>query len=253
MTVALAALGWVLAAGALAVALATRRELDARMERLARATHELRRPLTAARLAAHSLAGANGDRAARAAAIERELARAGRLLGDLDGVRGAVAPPCLGEMRLVVVPELLADVTETWAPVAAAQGRTVVVEPWGEVAVVRGDVDRLAQALGNLVANALEHGVGTVRLGVRAGGGRVMLTVADAGAGPQKPLDVLMGGASAGRGHRGRGLAIVAEIARAHGGGIRVEEEQDVRARLVIDLPGAAGPASVSRPERAVS
>jgi len=69
MTVALAALGWMVAAGALAVALATRRELAGRMERLARATHELRRPLTAAQLAAHGIAGANGDRApARAAA-----------------------------------------------------------------------------------------------------------------------------------------------------------------------------------------
>jgi signal transduction histidine kinase len=252
MTVALATLGWVVAAGALAVALATRRELDARMERLARATHELRRPLTAARLAAHGLAGANGDRAARAAAIERELARAGRLLGDLDGVRGAIAPPWLGETRLVVVPELLADVAETWARVAAALGRTVVVEPWDEVAVVRGDVDRLAQALGSLVANALEHGVGTVRLGARASGGRVALTVADAGPGPQKPLDVLVVAASAGRGHRGRGLAIVAEIARAHGGLVRVEQG-DLGARLVIDLPGAPGAASVSRAERAVS
>jgi signal transduction histidine kinase len=252
MTVALAALGWVVAAGALAVALATRRELDGRMERLARATHELRRPLTAARLAAHGLAGANGDRAARAAAIERELARAGRLLGDLDCVRGGVAPAWLGETRLVVVPELLADVTETWAPVAAAEGRTIVVEPWDEVALVRGDADRLAQALSNLVANALEHGVGTVRLGLRASGGRVAFTVADAGPGPRKPLDVLIRAASAGRGHRGRGLAIVAEIARAHGGLARVEQG-DVGARLVIDLPGAACTASACRSERAVS
>jgi signal transduction histidine kinase len=252
MTVALAALGWVVAAGALAVALATRRELEGRMERLARATHELRRPLTAARLAAHGLAGATGDRAARAAAIERELARAGRLLGDLDGVRGAVAPPWLGETRLVVVPELLADVAETWAPSAAAQGRRVVLEPWDEVPVVRGDADRLAQALGNVVANALEHGLGTVRLGVRARGARVVLTVADAGPGPQKPLDVLGRAASAGRGARGRGLAIVADIARAHGGAVRVEQG-DVGARLVIDLPRAAGTASVSRPEQAVS
>ena len=252
MTVAIAALGWVVAAGALAVALATRRELDARMERLARATHELRRPLTAARLAAHGLAGANGDRAARATAIERELARAGRLLGDLDGVRGAVAPPWLAETRLVVASELLADVAETWAPVAAAQGRRVELDPWDEVPVVRGDADRLAQALGNLVANALEHGVGTVRVGVRARGGRVVLRVADAGPGPQKPLDVLVGAAGTGRGSRGRGLAIVAEIARAHGGVVRVEQG-DVGARIVIDLPGAAGTRSVSGPERAVS
>jgi len=272
MTVALAALGWVVAAGALAVALATRRELEARMERVARATHELRRPLTAASLAAHGLAGASGDRAARAAAIERELARAGRLLGDLDGVRGAVAPAWLGETRLVVIPELLADVAETWAPLAAAQGRRVVVDRWNEVAVVRGDGDRLGQALGNLVANALEHGEGTVRLGAGAGGGRVALTVADAGPGLQKPLDKLMRAARAGRGARGRGLAIVADIARAHGGTVRVAGLTAERPKrppwgdgtacggagdagtfLVIDLPAAAGTISATRPARAVS
>ena len=251
MTVALAVLGWVVAAGALAVALATRRELEARMERLARATHELRRPLTAAQLAAHGLAGANGDRAARAAAIERELARAGRLLGDLDGLRGAVAPALLGETRLVVAGELLAEVAETWAPLAAGQARQVLVAPWNEVAVVRGDADRLAQALGNLVANALEHGAGTVRLGVRVCGGRVALTVADAGPGPQKPLDELVRAARAGRGARGRGLAIVAEIARAHGGVVRVEQRA-LSTCLVIDLP-AAGTAATARLARTVS
>ena len=128
MTAAVAAFGWAAAAGALALALAARRELDARMERLARASHELRRPLTAARLAAHGLAGANGDRRARAAAIERELARAGRLLGDLDAVRGAAAPVWPGESRPVALDELLAEVAAAWEPVAAAQGRFVRVE-----------------------------------------------------------------------------------------------------------------------------
>ena len=64
MSAALAAAGWLLAAGALALALATRRELAARMERLARAAHELRRPLTAARLAAHGPAHARDRRGA---------------------------------------------------------------------------------------------------------------------------------------------------------------------------------------------
>jgi signal transduction histidine kinase len=237
VSVALAALGWALAAGALAVALAARRELDARMERLARAAHELRRPLTAARLAAHGLAHANGDRPARARAIERELARAGRLLGDLDTVRGVAAPVWPGESCPVPVQELLVGAAEAW-PEAVGDGRLVVLEAPEAGLVVRGDSGRLAQALGNLVANALEHGAGTVRVGARVAAGGVAVYVADDGAGLPASLDDLVRRARAGRGARGRGLAITAEIARAHGGALRVERGRG--SRVVLDLPCTA-------------
>jgi signal transduction histidine kinase len=234
MIAAALALGWAAAAGLLALVLASRRELDARMERLARAAHELRRPLTAARLAAHGLPGG--------AAIDRELARAGRLLGDLDAVRGA-PPALLGEPVLVVVPELLASVAAAWRPVATAQGRRVVVERRREPLVVRGDEDRLAQALGNLVANALEHGAGEVRLGARGRGGCVELHVSDGGPGLGAPLAELVGRTRDGRGTRGRGLAIASELARAHGGALRAGPG----ARLVVALPAAAGTAAAAR------
>jgi signal transduction histidine kinase len=240
MSVAVAALGWVVAAGALAVALAARRELDARMERLARAAHELRRPLTAARLAAHGLAGANGDRPARAAALERELARAGRLVSDLDAVRGVAAPVWPGESRPVVVAELVAEVAEEWRELAAGWGRRLVVDPLDAAgAVVRGDDGRLAQALGNLVANALEHGAGTVRLGANLRARGVAVHVTDDGSGLPGSLDELVGRARAGRGARGRGLAIAAEIARAHGGALRVERTRR-GLRMALDLPCTA-------------
>ena len=243
MSVALAALGWALAAGALALALAARRELDARMERLARAAHELRRPLTAAGLAAHGLSRANGDRPARARAIERELARAGRLLGDLDAVRGVAAPVWPGESSPVAVQDLLAEAAQAW-PDAVAGGRLVVLEPPDAGVVVRGDPGRLAQALGNLVANALEHGAGTVRVGANVAAGGVAVYVDDEGAGLRASLDELVGRARAGRGARGRGLAITAEIARAHGGALRVERGRG--SRVVLDLPcmAVAGAAS---------
>jgi two-component system, OmpR family, sensor histidine kinase VanS len=258
VTVAVTALGWAAAAGALAVAVAARAELAARMERLARASHELRRPLTAARLAAHALAGANGDWPARAATLERELIRAGRLLGDLDAVRGVagVVPAWPMEMRAVQVGALLLEVAEGF-------GGGLVIEPTNEAVVVRGDADRLVQAIGNLVANALEHGAGPVRLDARAEDDRVQVRVSDAGPGLQASLDELTAGAHGGGGRRGRGLAIVAEIARAHGGVLRAEARApgpfDARrpeamwaapvaprgACLVLDLPRAARPVAV--------
>jgi signal transduction histidine kinase len=243
-----AALGWIAAAGALAVAVATRRELAARMERLARATHELRRPLTAASLAAHGLARANGDGPARAASIERELARAGRSLRDLDAVRGGGTVGIYEPWGLVVVPEMLCGVAGIWAELAAPEGRRVVVEPWNEVLLVRGDGDRLEQAIGNLLANALEHGAGTVRLAAYGGDGRVAIEVADAGEGLPASPDELARRARAGRGARGRGLAIAQEIAAAHGGTLRARPGS---ARVVLELPAAPGTAAANRPSAA--
>jgi signal transduction histidine kinase len=238
MSAAVTAAGWIVAAGALALALATRRELAGRMERLARATHELRRPLTAARLAADGLAHANGDGPGRAASIEREIVRACRLLGDLDAVRGTTAIAFTEEPGLVVVAELLTATAGSWTELAAPEARRVVVEPWDEVLMVRGEAPRLEQALDNLVANALEHGKGTVRLAAYGGDGRVAIEVADAGAGLPAPLHDLIHGARAGRGTRGRGLAIAREIAAAHGGALRAEPGA---ARVVLELPAAAG------------
>jgi signal transduction histidine kinase len=242
VSAALAAAGWVVAAGLGALALATRRELSSRMERLARAAHELRRPLTAARIATHGLGSANGDRPARAAAIERELARSARLLDDLDAIRCAPGEVVLVEIaRPVSVPELVTDLAMTWEPIAAAHGRQIVLEPWDELPVVRGVEARLAQALGNLVANALEHGAGTVRIGARSEAGRVRVEVADAGPGLPEPIETLARGARGGRGRRGRGLAIAAEIARKHGGRLDAPPRSASGARVVLDLPAATG------------
>ena len=56
----------------------------------------------------------------------------------------------------------------TWRMVAGVFGcRVELVEPRSG-ATVRGDRVRLTQAVGNLVANALEHGDGRVRLRARA-------------------------------------------------------------------------------------
>jgi len=92
------------------------------------------------------------------------------------------------------------------------------------------DVPRLEQALGNLVANALEHGGGTISLTVAARDGRVELHVIDEGPG-FPPAFVAhaferfsRADAARSRGGAGLGLAIVDAIARAHGGSACVEE-----------------------------
>ena len=88
----------------------------------------------------------------------------------------------------------------------------------------RGDRDRLEQALGSLVDNALTHGEGTVRLEAESADIEIALRVSDDGYG--FPDDFLpraferFSRADEARtsGGAGLGLAIVEAVARAHGG-----------------------------------
>ena len=88
----------------------------------------------------------------------------------------------------------------------------------------RGDRDRLEQALGSLVDNALTHGEGTVRLEAEPADGEITLRVSDDGAGfPDDFLPRAFERFSRADGARtsggaGLGLAIVEAVARAHGG-----------------------------------
>ena len=62
-----------------------------------------------------------------------------------------------------------------------------MVEPSAAPLVVRADRLRIAQALANLVANAVEHGGGEVRVRARAVDGRARIEVTDGGPGLPAP------------------------------------------------------------------
>jgi signal transduction histidine kinase len=232
---------WGVALAAMTVAALAWRELRRGRELVARACHELRGPLTAAHLALH--AGArHGDptAAGRLAAIELELRRAGLALDDLAAAR---AGRRAGDRDEVVdVAALIADQAASWKAIAPLFGCELRVANGSPNALVRGDRVRLAQAIGNLLANALEHGAGTVEVGVRSIAGRVRVEVSDEGAGLPAPVTELARRPRAGRGRRGRGLAIATDIVSRHGG--RIVSAPSARgARLAIELP--PGPAEI--------
>ena len=118
--------------------------------------------------------------------------------------------------------------------------------------LVEADEDRLAQALRNLLQNAIAHTApdGLVALGVEAGDGRVRFVVDDDG--PGIPVDQraavfdrfhrLDGGRSRDAGGAGLGLAIVQAIASAHGGRVWAEAAPGGGARLVLEIPQRARP-----------
>jgi DNA-binding response OmpR family regulator len=229
---------WLLAAVAIVVAAVGRLELRRRQELVARACHELRGPLTAAHLALHAGARHGDAPPQRLAAIDLEVKRAGMALDDLAAARRGRRAPDRDEP--VDVGDLLAYQAATWRIVADVFGcRLELVEP-GRRAIVRGDRLRLAQAVGNLVANALEHGTGRVELLARSLGDRVRIEVADEGPGLPAPVRDLTRRPRAGRGRRGRGLAIAADIADRHGGRL-VAAPSSRGARVALELPAWRG------------
>src|SRR5690349_17515141 len=147
----LAVAGWASAVLAVVIGLGARRSRGATLETAARISHELRGPVTAARLGLQLGARAAELSPARLRAIDLELGRAALALEDLSHI-GCARLPIRGWER-VEVGELLADSVEAARVCVADQaacdgGRTVELrlDPGGACVRVWGDRLRLAQA-----------------------------------------------------------------------------------------------------------
>jgi signal transduction histidine kinase len=231
--------GWLVASVAVFSGLVVRRSSELRMEAVARACHELRGPLAAARLGLELGVRVGELSPAQLRALDLELGRAALALDDLAAV-GLRARD--GHVRGTVdVADLLADSVEAWRAPAAARGVALAFEWSGVPARVWGERLRLAQATGNLIANAIEHGGGeiSVRCALAPERAFVRIEVVDAGPGLPAPVADLARRPRGGRGARGRGLAIAATIARDHGGRLAAAPCER-GARLVLELPTVA-------------
>ncbi|MFZ0387807.1 MAG: hypothetical protein WAL22_19240 [Solirubrobacteraceae bacterium] len=110
MTATAALCGWAAAAVATVLALAVRHALDDGREAVARACHELRGPLTAARLGLSLQLRADEGSRDRLRAIDIELSRAALALDDLSVARrGEWRGPQLSALERVDVAALVAD------------------------------------------------------------------------------------------------------------------------------------------------
>jgi signal transduction histidine kinase len=125
--------------------------------------------------------------------------------------------------------ELLERVRARHAPEATITG--------GDGLVVNADPLRLEQALGNLLDNARRHGGSAIELAAEDRNGSVRFHVRDDGPGIPGELAAFerftRGDAARSRGGAGLGLAIVAAIARAHGGDAGADG-----ADVWIEIPG---------------
>jgi signal transduction histidine kinase len=168
------------------------------------------------------------------AAIDLELGRAGLALADLSAAQhGARAGDHLQTFALAT---LLTDAAAAWRVSAWTKGVRLRLEAPPAGVLLRGDRLRLAQACGNLLANAIEHGGAEVRLRARASTHTVRIEVLDDGPGLPATVAELVRRPRGGRGERGRGLAIAADVAARHGGRL-ASAPCERGARLVLELP----------------
>jgi signal transduction histidine kinase len=210
--------GWLAGLAGLAAALLLR----VRLERVASAEHELRGPATVLCMACERL---RRDPAAQghAEALEAELARLRAGLADLTAARtGARRRTRPQPLEL----EALARSTMAgWRPALESRGRPSRIDWRAGLPRVVADRGRLAQALGNLVANAAEHGSGPVELRSRPTAGGVRVEVRNGGPAPPRPAS-----------DRGRGLGIAARAAESAGGRLELAPEPD-EVVVALELP----------------
>jgi signal transduction histidine kinase len=181
--------------------------------RLNRALHELRRPLQALALMEDGKPAAAGWGSAPGRSGLLELASSA--LGEVD--RTVNGGPEQRVLRRFSCRELVLASLERWRPAAASAGGFRVYWDAGP-APVEGDPRRMAQALDNLIANALEHGGPPLVVTGASVAGRIRVTVANGA--EERPAEAespaCRGPSSSPR--RGHGTAVVSEVASAHRG-----------------------------------
>ncbi|HEY5197383.1 MAG TPA: HAMP domain-containing sensor histidine kinase [Solirubrobacteraceae bacterium] len=223
---------------------------------VADASHELRTPLTVIAGQLEVLAGQEHPDAEEVRRVERlvgaEIARTARLVDDML----LLAQSDRGDFLRLAEIDLRRFVGDLWQSVGHLADRRFELGriPDGRLTA---DPDRLAQALRNLVRNAIEHTSapdGIVSLEVDAlPDGRVRFAVADDGPGiPADERDDVFdrfhrvdAARSRARGGSGLGLAIVKAIAAAHDGAVSAGSGERLGGAVVsIELPGLTRPAA---------
>jgi signal transduction histidine kinase len=222
-----------------AATLAERRRLESMQSSFVSiVSHELQTPVSIIKGYAGTLARPDGpwsrDTVIRVAhTIEEECDRLYRLISDLLDISRIQAGRVAMSIGPVDVPDVAETLAERSRPRSTIHRFETDFPP--DFPIIRGDREKLRQALGNLVDNAIKYSPngGTITLGGRAERDHVVLFVRDDGIGVPREehsrvferfhrIDTRLSRSTTGV---GLGLYICRVIVEAHGGQIWVESD----------------------------
>mgnify|MGYP005855644061 CR=1 FL=1 len=228
---------------------------------LSMVSHDLRTPLTSIQLYTQMLSEdldhlSQEDQRRFLNTISEESHRLSRLVTDLLEVQRLEGGAVAWEMRPIDVVETIGSVVRVFEPIAANKGIPLVLECEERVPAVTANADKIAQALSNLLSNAMKYSPAGRAVRVRAEARReeIHIVVGDEGPGiPRDKWDSIFDRFAqlgtenlAGSQGVGLGLYIVSQIVDRHGGRVWVDSQPGQGSEFTIALPAGG-----SRPHQA--
>lgn len=228
-----------------------RREQDAvrgREEVLGIVSHDLRNPLGTIKLSLEVLETIGIERRTGNAKyldiIRRSADQMERIITDLLDLSSIDAGRLAIEPRPQEASAILAEVCESFQPLAAGKSVTIQCDPVPEGLHVWLDPHRIVRVFANLIGNALKFTPtgGTITLRADAGSDEVCFSVTDTGPGIQpadleRVFDRYWQAVKGDRRGSGLGLSIARGIVEAHGGRIWVESTLGMGSTFHFSLP----------------
>ena len=212
--------------------------------------HDLRTPLNRLRNRLEESVARLNASGAQSSEIERAIAETDQLIATFNALL-LIAETDAGTTRVGMValdlPSVAADVAELYEPLAEERNITLLLAPASGIAV-DGNRSLIAQALANLVDNAIKYTPpgGKVRVAVSSGEAGVDLSVADNGPGipaadrgrvVERFVRLEASRSSPGT---GLGLSLVAAVAHFHGAELVLDDNQPTGLKATLRFPRAA-------------
>jgi two-component system sensor histidine kinase BaeS len=220
------------------------RQEQLRRDLVADVAHELRTPIAILQAGHEALLdGVAEPTPEQLGSLRDEVLRLGRMVGDLQELAAADAAALHLTLRECDLADVAADAASSLAGRFEAAGVSLRHEL--QPVAVRADRGRLRQVVTNLLTNALKFtpGGGTVTVAAGPTGTKAVLTVTDTGVGiPADELPSIFerfwrGRQAAQISGSGIGLAIAAELAKAHGGELAARSAPGQGTTVTLTLP----------------
>ena len=233
-----------------------------RRDFVANTSHELKTPVGAVSLLAEAIESAADDPDQVrnfASRLTAEATRLAQLTSRIMNLSRLQAADELNDDRDVAVDEIVTSAVAAHA-LQAESSRVEIVRGGRRGLYVRGDAQILAEAVGNLIANAIAYSPegSSIGVGVRDADAVVEIAVTDRGIGiaegDQERVFERFYRADQARSRRtggtGLGLAIVKHAVQRHGGEVRLWSRPGRGSTFTIRLPRISPPEDRPRPKR---